>query len=399
MYRVLLSQSSEMEIPPSMLANPSILLSDAESINLTPKKDDKMKPMKPAPSPDKSVSAMKEEYELYKKETTENIKLLNDQLEDIKVKFTEATNNCIKLTDQLDFAKERQEMLQKNDEHLKKELESMRARNNQLHALVQRNEVAMQKQVANNNISQEQVIKTQGEIERCKSQMEIVKRSEERLLQDNESLRREQRSQTSVFGNLQRMMQNMEKQAFEVRSQLHSRVEAQEQELKTLRKTVSETIEQKQTSVQSMEKQLFANKQLYEAEQKRSEKLTQDLSATKKDLDVMERQKSEAEKKLTSVESRLSSLSSTSSSQAVETDITNETSDHRIKRLERELKEKTNEIDSMELALERTKRNLNHYQEATAAAEENLKQANSSNKDLQDSLHGFPARAFERKQQ
>ena len=47
--------------------------------------------------------------------------------------------------------------------------------------------------------------------------MQIIQRSEERLLTDNESLRREQRSQTSVFGNLQKMMQNMEKQAFEVR--------------------------------------------------------------------------------------------------------------------------------------------------------------------------------------
>ena len=46
--------------------------------------------------------------------------------------------------------------------------------------------------------------------------MEIVKRSEERLIFDNDALRREQRSQTSVFGNLQKMMQSMEKQAFEV---------------------------------------------------------------------------------------------------------------------------------------------------------------------------------------
>ena len=53
---------------------------------------------------------------------------------------------------------------------------------------------------------------------------------------------------------------------------------------------------------------MFANKQLYEAEQRRSEKLTQDLSTTKKNLDTMERQKNEAERKLTSVESRLSSL-------------------------------------------------------------------------------------------
>ena len=47
-------------------------------------------------------------------------RLLNDQLDEKKEKFTEATNNCIKLADQLEFAKERQEMFQKNDEHLKK---------------------------------------------------------------------------------------------------------------------------------------------------------------------------------------------------------------------------------------------------------------------------------------
>ena len=58
-----------------------------------------------------------------------------------------------------------------------------------------------------------------------------------------------------------------------------------------------------------MEKQMFANKQLYEAEQRRSDKLTQDLAAAQKELDTLQRQKDEAEKKLTSVESRLSVLS------------------------------------------------------------------------------------------
>jgi len=77
------------------------------------------------------------------------------------------------------------------------------------------------------------------------------------LLADNEALRREQRSQSSVFGNLQKMMQNMEKQAFEVRSQLHSRVEAQDEELATLRKTMAESNEQKQSALQNMEKQMF----------------------------------------------------------------------------------------------------------------------------------------------
>ena len=47
-------------------------------------------------------------------------RLLNEQLDETKMKMLEATNNCIKLSDQLDFAKERQEMLQKNDEHLKR---------------------------------------------------------------------------------------------------------------------------------------------------------------------------------------------------------------------------------------------------------------------------------------
>ena len=41
------------------------------------------------------------------------------------------------------------------------ELEAMRARNNQLHDIVQRNERAMHEQMSNNNASKEQVIKAQ----------------------------------------------------------------------------------------------------------------------------------------------------------------------------------------------------------------------------------------------
>ena len=52
-------------------------------------------------------------------------RLLNEQLDETKMKMLEATNNCIKLSDQLDFAKERQEMLQKNDEHLKRVIDHL----------------------------------------------------------------------------------------------------------------------------------------------------------------------------------------------------------------------------------------------------------------------------------
>ena len=56
----------------------------------------------------------------------------------------------------------------------------------------------------------------QARLEMSKSELEISKRSEERLVAENTSLQREQRSQTVLLSNLQSMQQSMEKQAFEV---------------------------------------------------------------------------------------------------------------------------------------------------------------------------------------
>ena len=58
------------------MANPSILMSDNESVMSTPKKEDKSSnATKPDSTGDsKAIAAVKEEYDMYKKETLENIK-------------------------------------------------------------------------------------------------------------------------------------------------------------------------------------------------------------------------------------------------------------------------------------------------------------------------------------
>ena len=58
------------------MANPSILMSDNESVMSTPKKEDKSSnAAKPDSTGDsKAIAAVKEEYDMYKKETLENMK-------------------------------------------------------------------------------------------------------------------------------------------------------------------------------------------------------------------------------------------------------------------------------------------------------------------------------------
>lgn len=54
-------------------------------------------------------------------------------------------------------------------------------------------------------------------METNRREMEICKRTEERVSSENASLQREHRSQMVLLANLQKMQQSMETQAFEVR--------------------------------------------------------------------------------------------------------------------------------------------------------------------------------------
>ena len=76
---------------------------------------------------------------------------------------------------------------------------------------------------------------SQARLERTKNELEIQNRSSDRLTAENESLRRELNNKTLLFTNLHQMQQDMDKQIFETRSQLQSKIQLQDQELQTLR--------------------------------------------------------------------------------------------------------------------------------------------------------------------
>nr|CAB3267195.1 nucleoprotein TPR [Phallusia mammillata] len=394
MYRVLLSHNPQGGIPPSILANPS-MLGDHSMLNAsgmsvssattTPTKHSESISKSPGVgggSDKRALLQLQEEFEEYKKDVLANNKVFEEKIETLKSDLSQQRANCAKLEAQVEFSKERCDMMKAGLESAKKESDALRSRNTQLYSIAQQHERSVNNLNAELGSLRESCTKLQGRLEATKSELDLSKRAEDRLTTENTSLQREQRNQSVLLSNLQKVQQSMERQAFEVRSQLHSRVEAQEREITNLRQNSHNTAQSKQDAIQAVEKQLYAVQQMLEAEKSRSEKMSSELSDAKTQVNVLEMEKRKAEAKLTSVEDRLSRLGGGQERIQHASSTAEETSD----RLQQELKEKSDEVTNLETRLEKARFHVEHYKELSAAAEESLKQTNQANRELMETL-------------
>ncbi|XP_076826179.1 nucleoprotein TPR-like isoform X2 [Clavelina lepadiformis] len=395
MYRVLLAQNPEGGVPPSVIASPA-LLSDQSLMN-TSQLTTSSSPATPkgrfisrtaditsVEQTKKAIAQLQEEYTGYKNEVLENNKILDDKMEELRTQLSQSRASCAKLEAQLEFSKERYDMMKQNADNGKKECEALRAKSNQLYNIIQQSERNVSNMNAELSATKELCSKLQARLEMSKSELEISKRSEERLVAENTSLQREQRSQTVLLSNLQSMQQSMEKQAFEVKSQLHTRVEAQEREISSLRQSNHSLTQSKLEALQGVEKQLYAVQKLHEAEQGRASKLNEELESLRRQNDALEHERDENMAKLVAVEERLARVAG---GQVLAAETVSPASDvNTIRSLRQEIRDKSAEITSLESRLEKAKKNIEHLKEVSLAAEESLKQNNESNKELLDTL-------------
>uniref|UniRef100_H2YYC5 Nucleoprotein TPR n=1 Tax=Ciona savignyi TaxID=51511 RepID=H2YYC5_CIOSA len=373
MYRVLLAHNPQSGLPPSMLASPSII-SD-HSMVTTPPKATGAAPDAGSPLvTKKALLQLQEEFQEYKSDVLANNKVYEDKHEVLQTKLSDEQMKNAKLEAQLDFCKERFEMVKKNEGSSKKECDALREKNKQLYSFTQQHERTINNLTTELNSVQQLANKFQARSDSVKSLLDISKRAEDRLTAENQSLQREQGNLSVLLGNLQKMQQSMEVQAFEVRSQLHSRLEAQDRVLIVLKQKINDLTQEKQDAMQGMEKQLQVLQKNLEGEKMKGDKLSTDLKQLKLDLETLEQDKQEVQTKLQIAEERLSSLGGKVSCRSS------------ILQLRREIKEKSDEIISLNTRLEKARHHVDHYREVSAAAEETVKQASETNKELIDTL-------------
>ncbi|XP_039274205.2 nucleoprotein TPR-like isoform X1 [Styela clava] len=385
MYRVLLAQEPKTGVPLSILASPSQAtptkqISIRDSVDRTPDSQDK------TDSSSKALQVLKSEFDEYKKDVQDNNKVINEQADRLRSQISELRTDNTKLQANVNFSAEKYELLKKTFDNLRKESEMYREKNSKLSMLIQKQELNINKITNDLNCSQEEKENLKSKVENLLSEMEILRRAEERLRSENNSLQREQQGQGVLLANIQKIQQSMEKQEFEVRSELRSRLESQERELKNLRRTTNDTIQQKQTIIQMTEKQLLTTQRNLEKQQHINDTISATLRNVKSELESSKLENDSNIAKVANLEQKLARLAGEKGGNVTLLGTSDDDAIENLKDMKAKCASLENEISSLTLKLEKAQRAVQQHKEFAAATEESLKQANSANRELSEAL-------------
>jgi len=377
MYKVLLAQ--EQNVSTSVLLNSTSVNVDSvaggdtsmvakENVTSLKKKLDEVQKMLKDQNED--AKEMREEME-------KNQKVLQEQLEDAKIQIQEERATNIKNNSQLMFVNERCDNLKRSADISKKEADSFRDRYNEMNKLNAIHEKESSDLREDLRSFQEILTPLQARLERTKNELEIQNRSSDRLTAENESLRRELNNKTLLFTNLHQMQQDMDKQIFETRSQLQSKIQLQDQELQTLRNEARDDARHQLERIQAAEKEALALKSIHKSDLKQLEESRMEVNAAREALVAEQQAKDELMTELKKLQARSDDVIDVG-----------EDEDEKIKiqRLQRDLRLKVEEINGLKNNLKKMKISIQQYKDIATAAEDTLKKGNQENEILLDKM-------------
>ncbi|XP_048255424.1 nucleoprotein TPR-like isoform X4 [Haliotis rufescens] len=411
MYRVLLQQggSMQMPIPPMMASTP--LPAGGRDMH-TPGRHPPPGMRGPASGHtphvgpgslqqmEKSVSesrtAMKEmqsEFTTYKKERSQNERMISEQLDKARQELSEMKVQNAKLASQLDFSAERYKVLQGNIDGYRKEIGALRDKNQQYSTSVVKHEQTINMLREDLMSAQENGTRLEVQNDNQRAELNLVKNSEQGLMQELESVRREHMSQNMLLSSLQAIQNNLERAEYETKTRLNNQISAYEREVNSLKRRMDVQAEEHRSLTRNWES-LVKNVQI---ELEREKAMAQDnktkLSDTNKNVLDLKQELSATEAKLAAAEGKLTRLgeprsterlqmsASAASAAVVQTD-----SSEQVKDLRSEVTQLQQQVKSLKNQLETAKKHAQQYKAISDSVEETLKEQNKTSKEFQQAL-------------
>ncbi|GAB6032810.1 hypothetical protein CHUAL_012012 [Chamberlinius hualienensis] len=210
-------------------------------------------------SPPKSFNSeaelqkLKEEYVSYKKETAENIKTLNEELEKVKDERVLLHLENTKISSQLEFANDRFKDLQNVADGYKKEMAALFSRNEKLSGLASKHE-EISTALRNEAVSvQTKLSLLEVELTNSRREKTLLHQSEAHLQGEIEALKRERIGQAALLMNLQSIQQNLESSENNWKALLKERISSLEREVNSLQTKLSNEEERSRNAAEAWE--------------------------------------------------------------------------------------------------------------------------------------------------
>lgn len=363
MYRILLAQTTGVTLPAG----------DETSMTSTPRKSPGASQLTSTPAPVVLVSEsteateakaalkqLKEVFDSYRKEKSENDRMLNDQNEKLQEQVTELRSQSTKISTQLEFASKRYEMLQDNVEGYRREITSLQEKSQKLSATTQKQEQIINTLTQDLRAANEKLAITEVRAENLKREKELSKMTENRLAQERDSLLVEQRGQNLLLTNLQTIQVTLERSDAEIRQRYTNQIEKLEQELTQVKKKLEHEIEQKHMTGKNQDVQILDLKRQYESEVNLHSSTKELLKNSHKEISTLKQQ-------LGNFEAQLASRSSQSSASK---DAGDKGED--IEEIKNKLRQSEELVSDLKERLKTTTSNVEQYREVVLGLEESL---------------------------
>ncbi|CAH1255215.1 TPR [Branchiostoma lanceolatum] len=333
-----------------------------------------------------ALKQLKSEYDTYRKEKAENDRMLQEQLEKLRTEVSDFRTKNARLSSQLEFSVERCKVSQANMESYKKEVASLNERNKKYS-----NDVVKQQGIINTLTQDQMATKerlAQLEVQKKNLAVErdMLKTAEAQLSRENESLRREQKSQTILSTNLQMIQNNLERADFENKTRYQTQIENLERELGAVRRKLEDESEHHKKVVKGWETRLEELQSQLTRSEGAHNSTREELRKANDFVQELKQQCSTLEGKLASTEMRLTQSQRQADPEGTSPMDTSSSLTDETKVLKNQLQLKEKEIAGLKEQVSLGKQHVEQYKNMATAMEKNLSEQNQASRQLQERL-------------
>ncbi|XP_029285243.1 translocated promoter region b, nuclear basket protein [Cottoperca gobio] len=295
MYRLLLAQATGVSFPQQ--GTPP----EEFSLTSTPRRSPAANPTSGTPTALVSMAKesaealeakaalrqLQEVFSTYKKERMESDKAVTEQNEKLQDQLSDLHSQNAKISTQLEFASKRYEMLQDNVERYRKEIASLREKEQKIVAATQKHEQTIHTLNEDLRAAKEKLGMAEGRTESLRKERDMLKLVESRLNQEKESIQSQQRSQTLLMTNLQAIQATLERSETDTRQRLNGQLEKQEREISQLQKRLEHEVEQRHLLSRNQEVRIQLRKRQLELQVPLHQKTKEMLNAAELELNTL----------------------------------------------------------------------------------------------------------------
>uniref|UniRef100_A0A3B3ZHT3 Nucleoprotein TPR n=1 Tax=Periophthalmus magnuspinnatus TaxID=409849 RepID=A0A3B3ZHT3_9GOBI len=290
MYRVLLAQATGVSFPQQLT-----------TLTSTPRRSPATTPTTGTPTALVSMATdtaealeakaalrqLQDVFTYYKKERLESDKSMTEQNEKLQEQISELRSANAKISTQLEFASKRYEMLQDNVDGYRKEIASLREKEQKMSTAIQKHEQTIHTLSEDLKAAKEKLAMSEGQVGSLRKERDMLKLVESRLTNEKEAILSQQQNQNLLLTNLQSIQATLERSETDTRQRLTSQLEKQEREISQLQKKLENEVEQRHLLTRNQEIQLLETKRQLELQVTLHQKTKDQLNAAEVELNTL----------------------------------------------------------------------------------------------------------------